>query len=128
MSKIIICRAKVNDDCLDATELEGDNHVEEDGTYDGESIVCDSCYISIMPFSKSGQALTDEIDSAIHSYLSNRRYVEKHDELDALLKEAEKGREESRVGSPRYASANAAVNMVWQEKERREKSASLKID
>lgn len=40
----------------------------EDGTYDGASIVCDACYVALMPLTPSGQGLLAELPAAITAY------------------------------------------------------------
>lgn len=69
---IINCRAQVHPDCLDgkpsATQFFGEDlTLDEDGTYRSfdNSIVCDPCYIHIMPLTPSGQGLMGELDAAI---------------------------------------------------------------
>lgn len=69
-SRTIVCRAKVSTACLNgqSTRLqfgEPDLGMAKDGTFDGESIVCDSCYIKLMPHTPSGRALHHELDDAI---------------------------------------------------------------
>jgi hypothetical protein len=46
----IRCRSKKSLDCYDGKEeatIYGEDGQEEDGTWDGESVVCDACYIAI---------------------------------------------------------------------------------
>lgn len=42
-----------------------DEHGLEDGTYKNGTIVCDACYIYLMPYTRSGIGLNDELDNAI---------------------------------------------------------------
>lgn len=58
------CRAKVSPTCKDGVCLP-DWEIKDDGTFKVGTIVCDSCYIAIMPFTPSGRALHGEIDTAI---------------------------------------------------------------
>jgi hypothetical protein len=80
---IIICRARVTPGCLDgeptAKQFFGqDLPMSEDGTFSREpfmydefqrittgSIVCDSCYLYLMPRTPSGKALNHELPAAI---------------------------------------------------------------
>jgi len=66
---IISCRARVASSCLDGQPTRkqfGDNlPMAEDGTYDGASIVCDACYIALMPLTPSGRGLNHELGAAI---------------------------------------------------------------
>jgi hypothetical protein len=82
---VITCRAKVAMGCLDgeptAKQFFGqDLPMSEDGTFvigpveqdDGEmvvmeSIVCDSCYLYLMPRTPSGKALNHELPAAIEA-------------------------------------------------------------
>ena len=49
MSTPIRCRAKVAADCYDgkAAHLIYDEGQEDDGTWDGQTVVCDACYIAL---------------------------------------------------------------------------------
>lgn len=60
---IVHCRARVSVDCENGEEPYYDQ--EEDGTWNGESVICDPCYIKLMPYTPSGRALLDEIDEAL---------------------------------------------------------------
>lgn len=91
-----------------------------DNTFDGETIVCDPCYIAIQPFTKSGQALTDEIPEAIGAYYSNRSFIEGTDDVDGALAKAEGWRDKSTPGYPAHRSASALVAMAKAEQRRRE--------
>lgn len=71
---IIRCRAKVDPACYNgkptSTQFFGeDEPMTEDGTYltdsEGGSIVCDPCYIKLMPLTPSGRALNNELPAAI---------------------------------------------------------------
>lgn len=69
MSHRIRCRARIAGRCLDGqptrAQFGDDLSMRADGTYDGESIVCDACYMQLMPFTASGRGLYDELDAAI---------------------------------------------------------------
>jgi len=49
----IVCRVKKSRACYDgrlSLPVYGAEGMAEDGTYDGESVICDSCYIAVgMP-------------------------------------------------------------------------------
>lgn len=68
-SMVIRCRAKVTAECLDGKpswrQFGEDLPLSEDGTFDGSTIVCDPCYIRLMPLTPSGQGLHHELDDAI---------------------------------------------------------------
>jgi hypothetical protein len=38
-----------------------DGPMSDDGTFDGDTIVCDACYVGLMPFTDSGRALRAEL-------------------------------------------------------------------
>lgn len=66
----ITCRAKLVGACLHGKDTyqqfgEPDRPMSDDGTFDGESIVCDPCYIALMPYTPSGRALTHEVELGI---------------------------------------------------------------
>lgn len=89
MTYTISCRAKVASGCLDgaptSAQFFGDDlPMTEDGTYrppaqwtpdmapvpgkpDGGTIVCDACYVWLMPRTASGQGLNHELDAAIEA-------------------------------------------------------------
>ena len=66
---VIRCRARVHERCYDGrpTEVQFDEDLpmSEDGTWDGETIVCDACYVALMPHTASGRGLRHELDGAI---------------------------------------------------------------
>lgn len=70
----IICRARLSDFCLHGERI--DAYYEEplwemdDGTYDpaSASVVCNVCYVDLMPLTRSGQALLSELEEAIHQH------------------------------------------------------------
>jgi hypothetical protein len=65
----IVCRARISRDCLHdkpaRLQFGKDMPLAEDGTYDGESIVCDACYVALMPLTPSGMGLNHELPAAI---------------------------------------------------------------
>lgn len=62
---IILCRARIAENCLHGrpTRLQFGEPLpmDEDGTFDGERIVCDACYMPIIAASPSGQGTHAEI-------------------------------------------------------------------
>lgn len=67
---VIKCRAKLSPRCLDGeasgAQFGGENlPLHEDGTFDGETIVCDPCYVILVPMSPSGAGLKHELDETI---------------------------------------------------------------
>lgn len=58
------CRAQIASDC-EGTVGDAESPADEYGTFDGESVVCMSCYCALMPLTPSGRALTHEIEPAI---------------------------------------------------------------
>lgn len=58
----IKCRAKVSPNCYNGREeaaVYGEEAQETDGTWDGDTVVCDACYINL------GQPLLRELEAAI---------------------------------------------------------------
>ncbi len=66
MTTTIQCRAQLGSRCQhdEPDALLGDGW-RDDGTYDGETIICDPCYLAVMKASPSGKALTEEIPEAL---------------------------------------------------------------
>lgn len=120
---LIRCRARLVPECYEGTstrrQFDEDGPMTLDNTWDGETIVCDPCYLAILPFSKSGQALTGEIPHAIDAYRSNLQAVQDSTDLDKLRRNAEDFRDMASPGSPAYESAKACVAMVDAEERRR---------
>jgi hypothetical protein len=61
---LIRCRAKLGDvECFDGrptrVQFGTDTHMAEDGTFDGETIVCDPCYVALMEWTPSGRVAGD---------------------------------------------------------------------
>ena len=128
----IHCRAKLTPTCYDgqpsATQFGDDIHQKEDGTWEDSfddprgTIVCDDCYVRLMPFTRSGSALLHEIPDAIEVYRSNLAEVKKAgsaEDLAQLRAKAEENMATSRPGSPLYESARACRFMVDEEMLRR---------
>jgi len=79
---LIVCRAKLSAACYDGapttTQFGEPDEGEEpetmagDGTFDGESIVCDACYMVVMANSPSGRGLHHEINPTIERVRASR--------------------------------------------------------
>jgi len=130
INETIVCRAKLEDDCYDGSYMSrqlqpdpsdsgDDSLMSEDGTYDGRSIVCDRCYIRILPLTISGAALYDEIDEAIDTYRLNVEYIRSHDDPRSLADEAAAQAKLAREGSPRHRSALYMAELARREIKRR---------
>lgn len=70
MSEVIRCRATLVPACYDGEpsgpvydddEEDGVTGMAGDGTWDGQSVICDPCYIALEPFTPSGRCLTSEL-------------------------------------------------------------------
>ena len=75
------CRAQVSDACRHGTpsclaSWDSEYTMEEDGTWWGQSVVCDPCYIMLMPLTPSGQGLNSELPFAIALARDIRRPME----------------------------------------------------
>lgn len=60
----IACRAKVSKNCYDGMSEESvypDGDQRDDGTWDGETVCCDACYMAL------GGPLNAELESAIRA-------------------------------------------------------------
>jgi hypothetical protein len=72
MPNIVACRARIAQGCTDGKptleEFGEDLPLEEDGTYQDGSIICNSCYIRLMPHTPSGQGLLHELPAAIQKF------------------------------------------------------------
>jgi hypothetical protein len=80
MTETIRCRAQLEADCYDGSPMsrqtgEDDAVMADDGTFTGRSIVCDACYVRLIPLTRSQQALNDELPEAISCYRENRAYL-----------------------------------------------------
>lgn len=74
----IPCRAKVSDHC----------HLgnEDDGSFDGSTVICMACYHDLMPYSKSNRLLKDEFDQAIRNYRRGHKPPTVHDPVLDFLR------------------------------------------
>ena len=63
----IACRGRIAKACLNGQpeEVAFEEGMSEDGTFDGQSIVCDPCYVALMPLTPSGRGLLAELPAAI---------------------------------------------------------------
>lgn len=113
------CRARLVNDCAHGRPENPEEPMPEDGTFDGESVVCWACYVAVMPFTPSGQALNEELPAGIRIYRENAEYARAHPNPELLALDAEAVVGASRAGSPRHVSAAAAAAMARAEVARR---------
>lgn len=123
----IICRARLVDACQHGRDPIRGLSVKDDGTYDPEdqTIVCDECYSAIMPFTRSGQALLDEIPAAVAHYREQLTIARQHPNPDTLRMEAEHAAEYARcngAGTIAVDSAKLCAAIARREIARRESS------
>lgn len=64
--RLVPCRASVSPRCE-----KGD--ADDDGTFDGHTVVCTPCYHRLMPYSPSGKLLLHEIPATIAKYRKANR-------------------------------------------------------
>ena len=124
MTHLIKCRAKVSHECLDGkpTELQfgEDGPLGLDGTYDGESIVCDCCYVELMPLTPSGAGLHAELPEAIATYHENVRFLRDEPDPAGRVEQATKAMASATPGSPRWKSARLMRALAQREVDRRQ--------
>jgi hypothetical protein len=128
MTNVIRCRARLADvDCYDGSptsrqfgEEDGDLPMSYDGTYDGSTIVCDACYIALMPFTPSQQGLHGELTAAIDHYERMLTFARAHDAPQELVLEADRALQDAEQGTAEWASARACKRMAEREVARRE--------
>ncbi len=69
MPHVVSCRARTSSSCLHLQPtlhaFGEDLPLNEDRTFDGTSIVCDPCYVALMPLTPSRIGLIDELPAAI---------------------------------------------------------------
>lgn len=66
----IQCRAQISPGCnhgepYNIASGDPDAIPADDGTWDGQTIICDPCYVTLMPLTPSGRGLTHELPNAI---------------------------------------------------------------
>jgi hypothetical protein len=119
MTRQIVCRARLGDQpCYHGRREDPEQPMDDDGTWDGRSVICDACYVALMPFTRSSQALADELPGAIAHYRDQLAFVREHDDVPALIEQAEE--ELSNAATPRWLSAGACLRMAQRELVRRE--------
>jgi hypothetical protein len=119
MTRWIVCRARLGDQaCYHGRREDPEQPMDDDGTWDGRSVICDACYVALMPFTRSSQALADELPGAIAHYRDQLAFVREHDDVPALIEQAEE--ELSNAATPRWLSAGACLRMAQRELMRRE--------
>src|ERR1700733_7331743 len=127
MKHKITCRAKVTDDGYDGqptkVQFGEDLPISADGTWRGiddeSTIVCDPCFLMVMPFTKSGAALKEELEDGIRAVRGNIEYARRHLNPAELIEDAKRNMELGRPGSPLYESAKACVAIAEAEMKRR---------
>lgn len=130
MSETIRCRARLDNQCYDGSsmsrQMPGEDspvQMSEDGTFDGESIVCDACYLQLMPLTRSGAATNDEIPGAISLYRQNVEFLSKQEDPSKFVEQAQQAVDTARTGSPYWASAKLMLRLAQSEVERRQVAA-----
>lgn len=124
----IKCRAKIVDECADGNDIAAiydpiENPIHTDSSWDGETIVCDACYLEAQPFMvMNGDNIASEITVGIGRYMENLTYVRAHHDPGMLLANAQKQVNESREGSPLNKSAKACVKLAEAELDRRRRN------
>lgn len=130
----IRCRAQLVAHCQNGTPDDPDAPQHEDGTFISDNgreprllgetglagtIVCDACYTAIMPFTRSGAALTHEIDEAIEHYRDQAAYIARHADPAELVDRAQAAADGTSYDSPTRRSALACRDLAQAEVDRR---------
>lgn len=85
MAGVVRCRAKLESDCLDGQQ---GPPMQGDGTFDGETIVCDPCYAKACLLTPSGAGLNHELPVAIDAYRQAVAFLRENENPVARAKEA----------------------------------------
>lgn len=120
MGTTISCRAHATEGCQDGT-LEADvyapDSMTDDGTWNGQTVICDVCLPIIEPFANDNDRPLCE--RAIEHYWSNRDWLEAHANPVELVEEARSQLGSASPGSPRHRSVVACLSMAEAEVARR---------
>lgn len=119
---VIRCRARAVEDCEhDCTTSMGS--MREDSTWDGESIVCNACYIEIEPLMRMNApgGVLLESNTAIRRYQDALEYLHQHPNPEEAIVEMRSAAVQSREGSPRFKSAMFLAELAEREVKGRKK-------
>lgn len=70
----INCRARLDSDCLNGVStfehFGEDLPMSADGTYQesDDTIICDACYLHLLPYTPNGRGLFEDLPAAIVAY------------------------------------------------------------
>ncbi len=110
----VTCRAGVHSACYHGAEVTAT--YADDGTYRSgdHSIVCDPCYLMLIPFTRSGAALLDELPAAIDHVRATLDHIKAGTNvgLRQAVIEIQHELNGVRVGSPKHRSGLATVELI----------------
>jgi hypothetical protein len=93
--------------------------MSEDNTWNGTSIVCDACYLELLPFTPSGSGLNEELPEAIGHYHEQLTFIRRAADPQVEIDKVKKTIASARPGSPLRASGEACIRMAEKEIKRR---------
>jgi hypothetical protein len=133
---LIHCRAKISASCEDGQEWDAEVAPDQsgDGTYvpgddatDHEqgTVVCDPCYVFVMPWTPSGVGLNPELPDAIDQARGALEFIKKaeNDDLTKTIDDASKSMTDTHASHPLYRSAQTVRALCEQELQRRQETA-----
>lgn len=92
---IVVCRARIVQSCLHGRPEEAvypeSKTQSEDGTWNGRSVICNSCYVALLPYTPDGMGLLADLPRAIQLYKDARLPVEDRVEKFIRINESEDG-------------------------------------
>jgi hypothetical protein len=122
---IVKCRAQVSLDCYNGKNISvynKENPTQEDGTWNGSSVICDACYLLVQDFENRNHGP----DWALAEYKANLAYIKgcNRTELEETIDAAQKAVDWARPGTPASKSAKACLKMAQKQLEERERKAA----
>ena len=78
------CRANISERC----EIYGST---ESGTFDGQRLICMSCYSLLLDYSPSGRCLLGEMDEALDNFKKGKKVAPLDDPILAIARRVRDG-------------------------------------
>jgi hypothetical protein len=119
----IICRAIVSSACQNEIpeenvfpQFEG---MSTDATFDGNSIVCQPCRVTLEPLLTGFDDPVAELKKATRIWQDNAQFLRNHEFPEHVLEQAELQLSQAGEGTPTYRVAQLAVQLAQAEIDRR---------